>query len=114
MAKTAAKPEPKAAPKIMNKSDMVKALAESAGTDKKIVNAVLDGLSSLAADALKKGGPGVFKIHGLVQLKRVDVPAKPARRGIDPFTKLERDFPAKPASSKVKAGALKAAKDAVV
>lgn len=109
MAKAAAKE----APKVLNKSELVSALAESAGTDKKTVKAVLDGLGDLAAQALKKGGAGVFKIHGLVQLKRVDVPAKPARRGIDPFTKQERDFPAKPATSKVKASALKGAKDAV-
>jgi len=102
----------KEAPKVMNKSEMISAISESTGLEKKQVVAVLDSISDLVANALKKGGPGTFKIHGLVQLKRVDVPAKPARRGIDPFTKLERDFAAKPASVKVKASALKGAKDA--
>lgn len=103
-----------AAVKVMTKNDMVKALCEATGLERKQVTAVLTNLNSLANAALAKGGPGVFKIHGLVQLKRVDVPAKPARRGVDPFTKQERDFPAKPASVKVKATVLKGAKDAVV
>ncbi len=77
------------------------------------MKAILEGLSEIAIDALRKGGPGIFKLHGLVQLKRIDKPARAARRGIDPFTKEERDFPAKPAHSVVKAYAFKPAKDAV-
>ena len=41
-----------------------------------------------------------------------NVPAKKARKGIDPFTKQERMFAAKPASVKVKVRALKKVKDA--
>jgi hypothetical protein len=40
------------------------------------------------------------------------VPAKKARKGIDPFTKQERVFAAKPASVKLRARFLKKAKDA--
>lgn len=104
----------KEAPKAMSKSAIVKALCEQTGLNSRQIQAVLDGLNGLVAAALNKSGPGLFKIHGLVQFKRVDVPAKPARRGIDPFTKQEREFPAKPASVKVKVSALKGAKDAAV
>jgi hypothetical protein len=42
-------------------------------------------------------------VPDLVKLKVKKIPAKPAHMGVDPFTKQEREFPAKPASRKVKA-----------
>jgi hypothetical protein len=39
--------------------------------------------------------------------------ARPAREGINPFTKEMQKFPAKPASKGVRARAVKAVKDAV-
>jgi hypothetical protein len=42
------------------------------------------------------------------------VAAKPKRKGIDPFTKEERWFAAKPASVKVKIRPLKKLKDAAL
>ena len=45
--------------------------------------------------------PGLFKITS------TQVPAKKARMGIDPFTKVERKFAAKPATTKVKVRAMK-------
>ena len=44
----------------------------------------------------------------------VNVPAKKARKGIDPFTKQERKFAAKPATTKVKVRAMKKLKDAAL
>jgi hypothetical protein len=44
----------------------------------------------------------------------VKKPAKPARKGINPFTKQEQTFAAKPASKSVRARPVKAIKDAVV
>ena len=49
--------------------------------------------------------PGLFKIN------TVKKPAQKARKGIDPFTKQERVFAAKPASVKVKVRPLKKLKD---
>ena len=40
-------------------------------------------------------------------------PARPARKGINPFTKQEQTFAAKPASKAVRARSVKAIKDAV-
>jgi len=101
------------APKAPNKTEMVEALMKKTGVAKKDVNAVLASLVDLAVESLAKKGSGAFKIHGLVQLRRVHKPATPARDGIHPFTKEPHHFPAKPAKNVVKASALKAARDAV-
>ena len=44
----------------------------------------------------------------------INVPAKKKRTGIDPFTKQERVFAAKPATVKIKTRALKKLKDAAL
>lgn len=62
-------------------------------------------------DLLKKG-LGSFTLPGLLKVNVVNVPAKKKRTGIDPFTKQERVFAAKPASVKIKTRALKKLKDA--
>ena len=56
---------------------------------------------------LGEKGPGEFVVPDVVKLKVKVVPAKPAHKGVDPFTKQERDFPAKPASRKVRASPMK-------
>lgn len=106
-------PNVKSAKTTMTKTELITALMEKTGLDKKQVSQVLDGLKDIAVAELGRKGAGVFKMHGLVQLKRINKPAKAARRGIDPFTKLERDFPPQPAKSVVKVSALKDMKDAV-
>ena len=52
--------------------------------------------------------PGLYKVNV------VNVPAKKKRSGIDPFTKQERMFAAKPATVKIKVRALKKLKDAAI
>jgi hypothetical protein len=61
---------------------------------------------------MSKKGAGAFVMPGLFKMTVTHVPAKKARKGIDPFTKVERMFAAKPASVKVKVRALKKVKDA--
>ena len=51
---------------------------------------------------------------GLLKVNVINVPAKKKRRGIDPFTKVEREFAAKPATVKFKTRALKKLKDAAL
>jgi hypothetical protein len=92
---------------------MVAALMDKTGVAKKDVNAVLTGLVELAIESLAKKSVGAFKIHGLVQLRRIHKPATPARDGIHPFSKQPHHFSAKPAKNVVKTKALKAARDAV-
>jgi hypothetical protein len=53
-------------------------------------------------------------LPGLLKVTAVKVPAKPKRKGINPFTKVEQWFAAKPATVKVKVRPLKRLKDAAL
>ncbi|MCA9229261.1 MAG: HU family DNA-binding protein [Planctomycetales bacterium] len=111
MAKKKAKSAP--AQKPMSKSEILASLSESTGLSKKEVASVFDGLSGLIGKNLSKRGPGVFTIPGLSKFKVVRKPATKARKGINPFTKEETIFKAKPARNVVKILPLKALKDMV-
>ena len=100
-------------PKPMSKSEILNAIAEGAGLNKKEVGSVLDELASLIAKNLGKNGPGVFSIPGLMKIKVVRKPATKARKGVNPFTGEEMMFKAKPACNVVKIQPLKALKDMV-
>jgi nucleoid DNA-binding protein len=108
MAKAAAAPK-----KALTKSELLANLAEATQLSKKEVGAVLEALG----DEIKKGisakGPGTVTIPGLIKIVRQRVDAKPARKNVpDPFNKGQfRDYPAKPATTKVKVRALKTLKD---
>ena len=105
----------KAAPakKPMTKSEILNSLSESSGLSRKEIGGVFDDLAALIAKSLKKRGPGVFTIPGLSKIKVVRKPATKARKGINPFTKEETVFKAKPARNVVKIQPLKALKDMV-
>jgi nucleoid DNA-binding protein len=99
--------------KRMTKAQIVGELAEKTGLSKKDVQAVFDQLRELVKKELGKRGPGEFVIPDLLKLKVKKVAAKPKRKGKDPFTGEEKEFPAKPASKKVRATPLKKLKDLV-
>ena len=61
---------------------------------------------------LKKSG--IFVLPGFAKFVVVKKPARPAREGINPFTKEKQKFAAKPASKGVRARPVKAVKDAVL
>lgn len=111
MAKAAA--PKKASPKAPTKTEMLTNIAEASGLSKKEVAAVLEALSAEIKKGLK--GQGVAQIHGLVKIIKQKVPAKPARKNApDPFNPGQfRDYPAKPASVKIKVRALKNLKEMV-
>ncbi len=112
VAKTAAKPAaPKPIKEALTKSGLVAHLAEAAEVAPKDVRAVLAALQSAIQGSISKKGAGSFTLPGLLKIKTVSVPAKPKRKGINPFTKEEQWFAAKPASTKVKFAALKTLKD---
>ncbi|MGB7654343.1 MAG: HU family DNA-binding protein [Novosphingobium sp.] len=112
------KAAPKAAPAIkpikeaFGKSSLIAHLAEQASVEAKHVRAVLAALESAVLGAVHKKGAGSFTLPGLFKINAVKVPAKPKRKGINPFTGLEQMFAAKPASVKVKVRPLKKLKDA--
>ena len=104
----------KAAPaKPMTKTEVLNALAEGTGLNKKDVASVLTELGTLIGKNLGKKGPGVFNVPGLLKVKVIRKPATKARKGINPFTKEETVFKAKPARNVVKVQPLKALKDMV-
>lgn len=99
--------------KPMTKTEILAALAESTELTKQQIACVFDELAKLIAGNLKVGGPGVFTIPGMMKISVVRKPATEARTGINPFTKEETVFKAKPARNVVKVAALKGLKDMV-
>lgn len=99
--------------KKLTKSALIQAIADAVGEDaaKKDVKAVLEALTEIGHKELKKNG--LFVLPGFAKFVVVKKPARPARKGINPFTKEPTTFAAKPASKAVKARAVKAIKDAV-
>jgi nucleoid DNA-binding protein len=99
--------------KRLTKAQVIAELAGATDLDKKSVARVFEGLSDLIRKQLSVRGPGEFVVPGLVKLRVVKKPATKERQGINPFTKEPITIPAKPASKKVRATALKALKDLV-
>jgi hypothetical protein len=97
-----------------NKSSLQAHLADAAGVEPKAVKAVLAALEATMVASLNKKGLGEFTLPGLLKVTSVAIPAKKKRRGIDPFTKVEREFAAKPATVRVKVRSLKKLKDAAL
>ncbi|MGS0891610.1 HU family DNA-binding protein [Burkholderia stagnalis] len=94
------------------KASLAVHIAERAAVEVKAVKAVLAALENVVLGSVHKKGAGEFTLPGLLKISAQVVPAKKKRFGKDPFTGVERWFPAKPASVRVKARALKKLKDA--
>lgn len=100
-----------AAAKPTCKSEIVTKIAESTDLSRKQVKAVFDSLSEQVRAAVGRKGPGVFTLPGLMKVTMIQKPATKARKGINPFTKQEQVFKAKPARKVIKVRPLKALKD---
>src|SRR5687767_4637598 len=81
--------------------------AEHAGISRKQASAVLESLAAQIKAAVGKKGPGTFVVPGLMRINVISKPATKARTGINPFTKMEQVFKAKPARKVVKVRPLK-------
>jgi nucleoid DNA-binding protein len=118
VAPKAAAPKTVTAPKpiktAFNKTSLLAHLAEQTGVEPKAVKAVIAALEATVLASVHKKGLGEFTMPGLYKVNVVNVPAKKKRTGIDPFTKVERVFAAKPATVKIKVRALKKLKDAAL
>lgn len=97
--------------KPATKGEILTSVAAATGLSRKQVASVIESLSGQIAAAVGKKGPGVFALPGLLKIMVVQKPAVPARKGINPFTKQEQMFKAKPARRVVKVRPLKALKD---
>lgn len=94
------------------KASLATHIAERAAVEVKAVKAVLVALENVVLGSVHKKGAGEFTLPGLLKITAQVVPAKKKRFGKDPFTGEERWFPAKPATVRIKARALKKLKDA--
>lgn len=91
----------------LSKSQMFEALAEDSGVPKSEVQKVWGSLERLIEASICERGYGQFTLPGLMKVTTVRRPAIKARRGINPFTKEEIWFKAKPATTGVRIRALK-------
>ena len=99
--------------KPLSKAETVAALATATELTKKQIETFFEALSALIGKNLAADGPGLFSIPGLVKIKVIRKPATPERKGINPFTKQETVFKAKPARNVVKVQPLKSLKEMV-
>jgi len=114
--KAAKKAAPRAAAKpvkgVLSKSALVQHLSGVSGAAAKDVRAVIAALEDTIRGAVSKKGPRTFVLPGILKITAVAVPAKKARKGVNPFTGEETVFKAKPATVKVKVRPMKKLKDA--
>src|SRR5256885_7605685 len=99
------------ASKAATKTEILTNIAASTELSRKQVAAVFDALAGQIKAAVGKKGPGIFAVPGLMKIMVIQKPATKARMGINPFTKQEQMFKAKPARRVVKVRPLKALKD---
>lgn len=97
--------------KAATKSEILTNIATETELTRKQVASVFDALAQEIKAAVGKKGPGVFAVPGLMKITVVQKPATKARMGINPFTKEEQMFKAKPARKVIKVRPLKALKD---
>ena len=92
----------KALKEAVTKTQLLNALSESTGLQKKDVALVLDELGVLIERHIKRRAVGMFTLPGLLKIKAVRKPATKSRKMISPFTGQEITVAAKPASRAVK------------
>lgn len=111
--KTASKPAAnKPIKEVLGKSGLVEYITGTCDVMAKDVRAVLAALEGAVIGSVNKNGARMFILPGLLKVTVASIPAKPKRKGINPFTKQEQWFAAKPASVRVKVRPLKKLKDA--
>jgi len=99
------------AAKLPTKSEILASIAETTELSRKQVASVFEALSGLIKKNVGKKGPGKFVVPGLMKIVVIQKPAVKARKGINPFTKQEQMFKAKPARKVIKVRPMKALKD---
>ena len=112
--KAAAKPRKSTAiQKKFTKTEILNEIATNTNLSKKEVSSVLDELNVVIERHIKKRAVGEFTLPGLLKIKSVVRPARPARKGVpNPFKPGElMDIPRKPATTRVKVLPLKKLKE---
>ncbi|TAK71940.1 MAG: integration host factor [Gammaproteobacteria bacterium] len=98
----------------LSKSGVIKTITDVTCLNKKDVVAVMECLTQVIEKHVKSGGPGTFVMPGMMKITVVKKPARPARKGINPFTGEEIMIKAKPARKAIKIKALKKLKEMVI
>jgi len=113
-AKAAVKPvKISPANKPRTKGEFYTTISGVTGVTRKQVATIFETLGKVISADLSKGGPGVLNVGGMMKVIVVRKPATKARKGINPFTKQEVMFKAKPARNVIKIRPLKALKSMV-
>ncbi len=99
------------ADKAPTKSEILSAISAETELSRKQVASVMEAMAGLISKNVGKKGPGLFVVPGLMKITVINKPATKARKGINPFTKEEVMFKAKPARRVIKVRPLKALKD---
>lgn len=99
--------------KKYTKTEILNEITANTSVSKKEVSAVLDELGILIERHIKKRAVGEFTLPGLLKIKSVVRPARPARKNVpNPFKPGElMDIPRKPATTRVKVLPLKKLKE---
>jgi nucleoid DNA-binding protein len=102
--------------KKYTKTEILNEIASNTELSKKDVAAVIEELTVLIERHVKKRAVGEFTLPGLLKIKSVVRPARPARKNVpNPFKPGElMDIPKKPATTRVKVLPLKKLKDFAV
>jgi nucleoid DNA-binding protein len=101
------------ATKPYNKTQILSTISQLTGVTKKQAGDVVDALGKILEAHLKKGAAGVFTLPGMMKCYILHKPATKAHKGINPFTKEEMMFKAKPARNVVRIRPLKKLKEIV-
>ena len=97
--------------KAVTKSEILTSIAATTELSRKQVASVFEALAGQIKAAFGKKGPGIFVVPGLMKVMVIEKPATKAHKGINPFTKKEQMFKAKPARKVIKVRPLKGLKD---
>lgn len=112
--KAAAPRKAKAITSKQTKTQILQAIAEETGLNRKQVAEVFISLGGLVKGHMARRGSGEFAIPETgVKIRRVVKPARKARMGRNPATGEAIKIPAKRATTVVKVSALKALKDSI-
>ena len=96
--------------KPRSKSAVFGTIAQHVGIHRRDVAGVFHVMGSMIKVDLSKSGSGVFKVPGLMRITVKRKPATKARMGINPFTKEQVMFKAKPARNVIRVRPLQSLK----
>lgn len=99
--------------KHLTKPQLLKHISKNTKLPASTINLVLTELIYTIKDHIKNDSPGKFILPGIFKLTTKILPAQKEKLGINPFTKKQMLFKAKPITKKINIKVLKKLKDMV-